>query len=120
MATFRIHRLKPVPREQFRWAAHTGGEAIIKPKDYEPAETVDGHTVYAAWQAMNDANEPLAPGDLLESESGELKILKYIGFESAKWFVPELKAPTSDIASGMNTPAIDAESASIANHTTNQ
>jgi hypothetical protein len=28
-------------------------------------------------------------GDLLETETGDLRICKYVGFEPAKWFVPE-------------------------------
>ena len=28
-------------------------------------------------------------GDLIEVPGGELRILKYIGFEEARWYVPE-------------------------------
>ena len=35
MACYRIHRIRETMKEQFRWQAHTGGTATVKPKDYE-------------------------------------------------------------------------------------
>jgi hypothetical protein len=102
MPCYRIHRLKEVPREGFRWAAHTGGLAVVKPKDYEPGEEIDADNPYQTWKLLMERSTPLHPGDLLETVaaleessqtgSGELKIVKYIGFEPAQWFVPESKA----------------------------
>jgi hypothetical protein len=102
MPRYRIHRIKETPRENFRWAPHTGGEATVKLKDYEASRTVESATPYAAWKLLIDENEALRPGDLLEilkdeqsdavpSEPPELLIAKYIGFDPAKWFVPEPK-----------------------------
>jgi hypothetical protein len=102
MARYRIHRIKDTPRESFRWAAHMGGLAVVKPKDYEVAGEVEAPTSYAAWGRLLSDGRPLRPGDLLEvipegqpeqdhASSGELKIAKYIGFEPAKWYVPEPK-----------------------------
>ena len=95
MPRYRIHRIKHAPGEHFRWAPHTGGMAIVKRKDYEPAAELEAPTPYAAWKILV-AENPLAPGDLLESmtadgSEGELSILKYIGFEPAQWYVPEPK-----------------------------
>jgi hypothetical protein len=92
---YRIHRIKEAPKEHFRWAPHTGGLATVKLKDYEPAGEIDVASPYAAWKMMAES-EPLAPGDILEAldENGQtlrLEICKYIGFEPASWFVPELK-----------------------------
>ena len=97
MPRYRVHRIKEGPREQFRWAAHVGGLATVKPKDYEPGQEMDAATAYAAWKQLSDAGQPLRPGDLLEvinpdETSGELRIAKYIGFEPAQWFVPEPKS----------------------------
>jgi hypothetical protein len=96
MPRYRIHRIKEAPRETFRWAPHTGGLAIVKPKDYEFGEDVEASTPYAAWGLLGSEGNPLRPGDLLELASlegstGELYIAKYIGFEPAQWFVPEPK-----------------------------
>jgi hypothetical protein len=107
MARYRIHRMKDTPRENFRWAPHTSGLAIVKPKDYELHEYLEAPTPYAAWKELQAAGRALQPGDLLElcsehagAESGatdqscpggQLLILKYIGFEPADWFVPAAK-----------------------------
>jgi hypothetical protein len=91
MPMFRIHRIKPSAGEAFRWAAHTGGLAVVKERDYEPGDTLDAPSTYAAWKALASSERPFAAGDLLEDESGKLHILKYIGFEPAQWFVPEPK-----------------------------
>ena len=86
--------MKDAPREHFRWVAHTGGLAAVKMKDYEAAGEVQAPTSYAAWKILGGENRPLEPGDVLEmltddGEPGELSVLKYIGFEPAKWYVPE-------------------------------
>ena len=88
---FRIHRMKDAPRESFRWAAHTGGIATAKPKDYEADSEVEAGSPYAAWQVLRKGDRPLETGDILEDESGALLIAKYIGFEKAQWWVPEPK-----------------------------
>lgn len=100
MPRYRIYRMKESPREQFRWAAHTGGLATVKPKDYEAAEEAEAHTPYALWKQLQATGSPLHPGDVLERldddiTSRTLEITKYIGFESAQWYVPEPK-PAGD------------------------
>lgn len=110
MPRYRVHRIKEAPGESFRWAAHTGGLAVVKPRDYEPAGELDAATPYAAWKALAAANQPLHPGDLLEivnsdGAPGDLQIAKYIGFEPAQWYVPEPKPNTGttapDVSSGL-------------------
>ena len=91
MSVYRIHRMKESTRQQFRWAPHTIGITSVKPKDYEPAMTVEAPTPYAVWIQLKDTPEPLQVGDILESDSGELRIYKYVGFEEAQWLVPEVK-----------------------------
>jgi hypothetical protein len=91
MAVYRIHRLRESVRQQFRWAPHTAGITTVRPKDYEGTTTVEATTCYAAWTALRGTEEALQPGDVLEAETGELRILKYIGFEEAQWHVPETK-----------------------------
>ena len=88
MPAYQIHRLKEHARQQFRWAPHTPGVTTIKLKDYEPGAIVDAATPYALWLALRETEQPLAIGDLIE-EGGQLRILKYIGFEEARWYVPE-------------------------------
>lgn len=89
MPVFRIHRMKDAPRQQFRWAPHVSGAANVKPKDYEPSGEIEAENEYAAWALLRDSASPLAVGDLLELGSGELRICKYVGFEEARWFIPE-------------------------------
>jgi hypothetical protein len=96
MPRYRIHRIKQAPLESFRWAAHTGGLAVVKPKDYDFGEEIEAETPYAAWKSLSINGNALRPGDLLELQvdeetSGSLLITKYIGFEPAQWFVPEPK-----------------------------
>lgn len=81
--------MKDSPRQQFRWAPHVAGCASLKPRDYEPRGEVRAGNEYEAWQSMRESGEPLAVGDLLEGEGGQLRICKYVGFEPAQWVLPE-------------------------------
>jgi hypothetical protein len=109
---FRIHRMKEGARESFRWAPHTGGVAIVKPKDYEPAGDFEAANVYSVWSALKQSETPLQTGDILEDEANKLWVAKYIGFESAQWWVPEVKTPgdtesiSVGIERGASAPAI--------------
>ena len=93
MPAYRIHRLKETQRQQFRWAPHTPGVTIVKLKDYEAGPVVEAATPYALWLALRESDKAIAVGDLIEvlgeTPGGELRILKYIGFEEARWYVPE-------------------------------
>ncbi|MEZ5351077.1 MAG: hypothetical protein R2762_00440 [Bryobacteraceae bacterium] len=91
MAIYRIHRMKESTRQNFRWGAHTAGVAAVKPKDYEEAGHVDAPHAYGAWAALRETEQALLVGDLLEDESGALRIFKYVGFEDARWILPEVK-----------------------------
>ncbi len=110
--------MKDAPRQQFRSAAHVSGMANVKPKDYEAAAEIEADNEYAAWALLRNTEQPLHVGDLLEAlervavmetapvaegetavevaapptvltGTGKLKICKYVGFEEARWFVPE-------------------------------
>jgi hypothetical protein len=91
MPHYRIYRMKDSPRQQFRWAPHLSGCASLKPKEYEPRGEVQARHEYEAWQLLRDSEEPIAVGDLLETEDGQLRICKYVGFEPAQWVLPEPK-----------------------------
>lgn len=92
MPEYRVFRLKENLRQQFRWAPHLSGVTAVKPRDYEEAFTVDAETPYAAWHSLHGTTRELAVGDLLSITESDLRILKYIGFEEARWWVPEVKA----------------------------
>jgi hypothetical protein len=62
---------------------------MVKLKDYEPGTSVEAASPYALWMELRDSEHALEVGDLLEAEGGELRIFKYVGFEEARWFVPE-------------------------------
>lgn len=89
MPSYRIYKLKDHLRQPFRSAPHVSGAATIKPRDYEPGETLEASSPYAAYFALRESNRPLEVGDLLESGNGSLRICKFVGFEEAQWLVPE-------------------------------
>lgn len=89
MPVFRIHRMKDAPRQQFRWAPHVSGMANVKPKDYEPSGEIEAENEYSAWAFLRGSDHPLSVGDLLEYAEGQLRICKYVGFEEARWILPE-------------------------------
>lgn len=96
MPEFKIFRLKENLRQQFRWAPHLSGITAVKPKDYEEGFTVEAESPYAAWHSLRGTDQELAVGDLVCIEERELRILKYIGFEEARWVVPEPKHTNPD------------------------
>jgi hypothetical protein len=104
MTVYRIYRLKDSVRQQFRWAPHTIGATIAKHKDYEPVESIEASGPYAVWMQLKDSDFPLQVGDILESEGGELRIYKYVGFEEAQWQIVEAK-PASDAISAIRGQA---------------
>ena len=81
--------MKDAPRQQFRSAAHVSGTANVKPKDYAAAAEVEAENEYAAWAILRNSERPIGVGDILETSTGDLRICKYVGFEVARWFVPE-------------------------------
>jgi hypothetical protein len=83
--------MKDHVRQMFRWAPHTIGPAQVKPKDYAPAGAVEAPNWYAAWLSLKETPDALEVGDILESEGGELRICKYVGFEEAEWQLPDPK-----------------------------
>src|SRR5450432_3198570 len=91
MPSYRIHRLKNHLQQSFCLAPHVSGSANVKPRDYQPGDSIEASSPYAAFFALKETAEPLAPGDLLESEGGVLRIYKFVGFEEAQWVLPEAK-----------------------------
>ena len=91
--------MKDAPRQQFRQAPHVSGMAIVKPKDYEMAGEVEAENEYAAWAALRGSEAPLQVGDILETQLGLIRICKYVGFEDARWFIPEPPAAAAMTAS---------------------
>ena len=102
MMAYRIYRMKENVRQQFRWAPHTIGVTLVKPKDYELVNAVEASGVYAVWMQLKDSDAALQVGDILEVEGGELRIYKYVGFEEAQWIMPEVKTglEAAPLASG--------------------
>jgi hypothetical protein len=91
MPSYRIHRLKDHLRQSFRSAPHVGGTANAKPRDYEPGGAVDASSPYTAFFFLKDGEMALQLGDILEAEDNSLRIYKYVGFEEARWILPETK-----------------------------
>ena len=99
MPSYRIHRLKDHLHQSFRLAPHVSGTAHVKPRDYEPGDSIDASTPYAAFFALQETAAPLVPGDLLEADGGALRIYKFVGFEEAQWVLPEAgpDAPNGEV-----------------------
>jgi hypothetical protein len=89
MPLFRIHRLRDHLRQPFRFAPHVSGTATIKHRDYLPGEQVQASSPYSLYFELRNSGTPLEPGDVLESETGALRIFKFVGFEEAQWILPE-------------------------------
>lgn len=96
MPAYQIHRLKEKPRQEFRWAPHAAGASVVKSKDYEKGPLVEAASPYSLWLALRETENALQVGDVLETiEGGEIRIFKYVGFEEARWYVPEPPAPST-------------------------
>lgn len=106
MPLFRVHRMKEAPRQQFRWAPHTSGVTAIKPKDFEPAGEVCAEGFYDAWMSLRGTEDSLEIGDVLESEAGEIRICKYVGFEEARWVLPEVKSGLEAVPLAAGSPML--------------
>lgn len=104
MPVFRIHRMKETTRQQFRWAPHTCGVTSLKPRDFEPAGEVAAQSFYDAWTSLRGSEQALEIGDVLESATGELHICKYVGFEEARWVLPDVKTGLEDVPLAAGTP----------------
>jgi len=110
MPSYRIHRLKDHLRQSFRFAPHVSGTASVKPRDYEPGDTVEAGSPYAAFFALRESGTPLEVGDLLEAvttetNTGMLRICKFVGIEDAQWVIPEIKPGTEPAAGGSGESA---------------
>lgn len=93
MALYRIFRLKDGLRATFRQLPHVSGVSKVKAKDYEESDSVEAPTPYAAWFALKGTEQELSVGDVVVEESGEVRIMKFVGFEPAEWVVPDMKVP---------------------------
>ena len=71
---------------------------------------VDAPHEYAAWGQLRDSGQGIEVGDLLETDNGEMRICKYVGFDAAQWVLPaepaaipaseELRYTSAEPASG--------------------
>ncbi|HUP03748.1 MAG TPA: hypothetical protein VMU19_07150 [Bryobacteraceae bacterium] len=91
MPLYRVYRMKDTPRQQFRWAPHVSGCASVKPKDFEQRGEVEARNEYEAWRVLRESDDPIAIGDVLETQDGQLRLCKYVGLEPAEWVIPEPK-----------------------------
>ncbi len=99
--------MKESPRQHFRWAPHVSGAANVKRRDYDESGQIEAANEYAAWEQTRSTDRPLDVGDLLETDNGELRICKYIGFEAATWVLPPAEpasAPEPSFAARAESP----------------
>jgi hypothetical protein len=100
--------MKESMRQQFRWAPHTSGVTSIKPRDFEAAGEVESHGFYDAWMTLRGTERALEVGDVLEAEGGDLRICKYVGFEEARWVLPEARTGLEAVPLAASQPMPDA------------
>ncbi len=91
MPVFKVHRQRENARNQFRYAPHTSGPAVVKQKDYLEATEVEAGSAYGLFNSLRGTAEALEVGDVVELPDGSLKIFKYVGLEEASWWVPAAK-----------------------------
>jgi len=103
MPLYRIYSLRDSLRLAFRSAPHVSGTAAVKPKDYEARGQIAALHEYDAWRLLRETEQPLLVGDLLETEDGQLRICKYVGFEPAQWVLPEPR-PLAEPETAVSTP----------------
>jgi hypothetical protein len=60
---------------------------------------------YDAWRILREEGAPLEVGDVLETEDGQLRICKYVGFEPAQWVIPEIKVHPVPEPEAVSPPA---------------
>lgn len=104
MAIFQIYRMKEAARHSFRSAAHTAGLAQVKPRDYEKQGQAEGNSAYGVWTALQGTADALEVGDVLEAPDGTLRICKYVGFEEARWVLPEVKSGVEGFPGAAGVP----------------
>ena len=97
--------MKEHARQSFRWAAHTLGTANVKPRDFEEGAELEAASPYTAWAERKDGEDALQVGDLLQGETGSLFIYKYVGFEEARWVLPEAKPAEGPLAEPSSAPS---------------
>lgn len=100
--------MKDQARLSFRAAPHTSGETAVKLKDYAEADSVEASSTYEAWELLRSSESPLQVGDVLEDELGAIRICKYIGFEDAKWILPEVKPGSEAVPVTVGSPMTEA------------
>jgi hypothetical protein len=92
-------------KQSFRWAPHVTGLATVKQRDYQPDAEFEASNEYALWAELRSTEHALDVGDLLEevtgANGGELKICKFVGFESARWAETEAVPASSVTESGV-------------------
>jgi hypothetical protein len=91
MPVFKVHRQRENARNQFRWAPHTSGPAVVKQRDYSEPVEVEAPSAYGLFNSLRGSEEALEVGDVVELPDGSLQIFKYVGLEPAAWWVPAAK-----------------------------
>ena len=71
---------------------------------FEPGGTVEASSPYGAWREMLGSMPVLEVGDLLEGPDGSLRIYKYVGFEEARWVLPEVKTGMEGLPPAAGSP----------------
>ena len=97
MPVYRIFRMRDHERQRFRNAPHTSGATMVKPRDFQEEGAVEAPSFYAAWDQLRSEETRLIVGDILVAPNDEMRILKYIGFEEARWVIPEVKSVLDNV-----------------------
>ena len=94
MPRYRIYYLKDSQRQHFRHLPPGNSQAgplPVKLKDYQEGGEIEATSPYTAWKQLKGSEDrrPLEVGDVLEIDTGALLVCRWVGFEDARWHVPE-------------------------------
>lgn len=91
MPRYRIFYLKDSVARTFREAGPKPQPYLLRRHDYEQGSEIEASNPYEAWkrsqgqQAEGPEDRRMDVGDALESESSELLIMNFWGFDEARW-----------------------------------
>lgn len=91
MPRYRMHYLKDSALRAFRESPPSDKPYTLRMRDYEARGEIEASSPYTAWKLLQrEEPHPQYPrkfgvGDVLETESSELLLLNFWGFDSAQW-----------------------------------
>lgn len=103
MSVLRVFRLRDHLRQGFRNGPHMSGVSQVKPRDYQEDFTMECDSAYTAWATLRGTERAIQIGDLIEINGSDLKIAKFVGFDEARWVLPEAAESSAPNAASLES-----------------